>query len=337
MVVLATALLHGPSKKSVTKLSALLGISRRTLVRWRRWWSTMFPTSRFWTSLRGRFVPAADEATMPASLLSRMTATDEPAVVTLPLVAPMSTRPWLKRALREGRRQPAEDARIAVTASGVEVVAERDHDDEGLDDAPPARAVGEPAPRDHRRPARSASRRGELRAALEALAAQTYTRPITGEPVQFAFSTVERWLHRGAQGGGARRHGRCVAAQDPHGRRHATGSVVGGGGRGGRTAQAAPTWSWLHADNLVAMVALSELVGHVPSYTTVRRLMKERMLFRQKRRQRRGSESFAATTAGDLRVAGDAQLREQYVHGLWHLDFHGAKFVRVVLANVARW
>ncbi|MBE7449298.1 MAG: hypothetical protein HS111_10470 [Kofleriaceae bacterium] len=97
VVVLATALLHGPSKKSVTKLSALLGISRRTLVRWRRWWSTMFPTSRFWTSLRGRFVPAADEATMPASLLSRMTATDEPAVVTLlRLLAPMSTRPWLE-------------------------------------------------------------------------------------------------------------------------------------------------------------------------------------------------------------------------------------------------
>ena len=77
----ATALQHGPSKTSVTKLSALLGISRRTLVRWRRWWSTMFAPSRFWTSLRGRFMPAVDEATMPASLLSRMSASDEPAVV----------------------------------------------------------------------------------------------------------------------------------------------------------------------------------------------------------------------------------------------------------------
>lgn len=97
VIVLATVLLHGPSKKSVTKLSALLGVSRRTLVRWRRWWSTMFAASRFWTSLRGRFVPAADEATMPASLLSRVTATDEPAVVTLlRLLAPMSTRPWLE-------------------------------------------------------------------------------------------------------------------------------------------------------------------------------------------------------------------------------------------------
>ena len=97
IVVLATALQQGPSKQSVTKLSTLLGISRRTLVRWRRWWSTMFATSRFWTSLRGRFVPAVDEATMPASLLSRVLATDEPPVVTLlRLLAPMSTRPHLE-------------------------------------------------------------------------------------------------------------------------------------------------------------------------------------------------------------------------------------------------
>ncbi len=98
MVVLATALQHGPSKTSVTKLSALLGISRRTLVRWRRWWSTMFATSRFWTDLRGRFVPAVDAATLPASLLSRVMPTeDEPTMVTLlRLLAPMSARPHLE-------------------------------------------------------------------------------------------------------------------------------------------------------------------------------------------------------------------------------------------------
>lgn len=97
VMVLATALQHGPSKQSVTKLSALLGISRRTLVRWRRWWSTMFAPSRFWTSLRGRFAPAVDESAMPASLLLRMAVTDEPTVVALlRLLAPMSTRPHLE-------------------------------------------------------------------------------------------------------------------------------------------------------------------------------------------------------------------------------------------------
>ena len=56
-------------------------LQRRTLARWCRWWSTMFATSRFWTSLRGRFMPAVEEAEIPASVLSRMTVADEPAVL----------------------------------------------------------------------------------------------------------------------------------------------------------------------------------------------------------------------------------------------------------------
>jgi hypothetical protein len=57
----------------------------------------MFSASRFWTSLRGRLVPAVDETTMPWSLLSRVLASEEPAVVTLlRLLAPVSTRPWLE-------------------------------------------------------------------------------------------------------------------------------------------------------------------------------------------------------------------------------------------------
>jgi len=97
VVVLAAALQHGPTKKRVAELAALLGANRRTLVRWRRWWSTLFATSRFWTSLRSRFVPVVDESAMPASLLSRVVATDEPAIVVLlRLLAPVSTRPWLE-------------------------------------------------------------------------------------------------------------------------------------------------------------------------------------------------------------------------------------------------
>jgi len=98
VVVLASALARGPTKTSVTKLSALLGITRRTLARWCRWWSTTFATSRFWESLRGRFVPAVEVATMPASVVSRITATgDEPAVIALLYVlGPISTTPGLE-------------------------------------------------------------------------------------------------------------------------------------------------------------------------------------------------------------------------------------------------
>lgn len=97
VVVLASAMQHGVSAFRAARLKELLGASRQTLERWRTWWLEAFPTSRFWQSLRGRFVPAVDEATMPASLLSRVVATDEPAVVTvLRLLAPISTRPWLE-------------------------------------------------------------------------------------------------------------------------------------------------------------------------------------------------------------------------------------------------
>lgn len=97
VVVLASALARGPTKTSVTKLSAVLGITRRTLARWCRWWSTTFATSRFWEGLRGRFVPAVDVTTLPASVLARITAGDEPPVVALlELLAPISTRPGLE-------------------------------------------------------------------------------------------------------------------------------------------------------------------------------------------------------------------------------------------------
>jgi hypothetical protein len=98
VVVLASALVRGPSKTSVTKLSAVLGITRRTLARWCRWWSAMFATSRFWESLRGRFVPAVDVTTLPASVLGRIAVTgDEPEVVALlGLLGPITTRPGLE-------------------------------------------------------------------------------------------------------------------------------------------------------------------------------------------------------------------------------------------------
>lgn len=175
-------------------------------------------------------------------------------------------------------------------------------------------------------------RRGELRAALEALAARTYTHPNTGAPVQFAFSTLERWLHLARKAAG---HGDTVRAlrrkirKDAGTRRAVSSSVV--------VAIVAqhklhPTWSYkLHTDNLVALVALGELVGHVPSYSTVRRLMKERGLFRQKRRQRRGNEALRDHSREIFEARETRSFESEYVLALWHLDFHAAKFVRIVL------
>ena len=40
------------------------------------------------------------------------------------------------------------------------------------------------------------SARGELRAALDALAAKTWTHPVTGRDVRYTAKTIERWLYR---------------------------------------------------------------------------------------------------------------------------------------------
>jgi hypothetical protein len=38
--------------------------------------------------------------------------------------------------------------------------------------------------------------KGELKAAIMALAARTWQHPTTGDPVQFGFATIERWYYR---------------------------------------------------------------------------------------------------------------------------------------------
>lgn len=97
VVVLAAAMQHGPTRKRVAQLEALLGVSRRTLVRWRRWWTETFRVSRFWQSLRSRIAPAVDESALPLVLLGRFADEDETGrlVALLRLLSPASTRPWL--------------------------------------------------------------------------------------------------------------------------------------------------------------------------------------------------------------------------------------------------
>lgn len=153
--------------------------------------------------------------------------------------------------------------------------------------------------------------------------------------MQFGFSTIERWLHTALKAAG---HGDTVGAhrrkirKDSGTRRAVSSAVVAA-----VVAQHKqhPTWSYqLHADNLVAQVTLGELADGVPSYTTVRRLMKERGLFRQKQRQRRGNEELRDDHSREIFEARETRSFEsEYVHGLWHLDFHGADFVRIVRAT----
>jgi hypothetical protein len=98
VVVLASALQHGVSAFRASRLKELFGASRQTLERWRSWWLEAFPASRFWQSLRGRWMPAVDETTLPLSMLERFehgSDDNNAAAALLALLHPISTRPWL--------------------------------------------------------------------------------------------------------------------------------------------------------------------------------------------------------------------------------------------------
>ena len=172
-------------------------------------------------------------------------------------------------------------------------------------------------------------RRGELRAAIEALAEKTWQHPVTGEPVRFAYSTLERWLYlaRRAGDGDVVKALRRRVRKDVGTRRAISATLVAALVQQHRDH---PSWSYqLHADNLVALAEADAALGHAPSYTTVRRLMKERGLFRQKRRQRWRREGDDQSRA--LFESRETRSYEcEYVHGLWHLDYHTAGFIRVL-------
>ncbi len=93
IVVLLTALQHGPTARRLMILQEQLGVDRRTLERWRQWWREQFAQSAPWRTERGRFVPPPDEAALPWSLWQRFCAgSPSPLLDLLRFLQPWSTR-----------------------------------------------------------------------------------------------------------------------------------------------------------------------------------------------------------------------------------------------------
>ena len=162
--------------------------------------------------------------------------------------------------------------------------------------------------------------KGELHAALTALAERVWQHPIRHAPVRFARSTLERWYYQARNApvdpvGRLRRRLRSDAGQQP---------AMGASLRQAVRAQydAHRSWSYqLHVDNLRVLVAADPTLGPLPSYTTVRRYMQAQGLLRHRRhtaRDRPGSDhADAARQPREVR-----SYEVEYVGGLWHADFH---------------
>jgi putative transposase len=175
--------------------------------------------------------------------------------------------------------------------------------------------------------------KGELHAAIEALAAQTWRHPATGEPVCFGFSTIERWYYRALKErsdpvGVLRRKRRTDAGQQV---------AISSAMRHAVLAQYAAHRSWsvqLHHDNLAALAETRPELQPVPSYTTLRRFFRANGL---DKRRRVTSRQTAGAARAEARLA-DREIRSyeaEYVGGLWHWDAHYGS--RKVLTARGEW
>jgi len=68
VVVLVSAMRHGLTPPRLKAVRQNLGVSRRTVERWREWWLHTFVQSSFWKATRARFSPSIDPKTLPQSL-----------------------------------------------------------------------------------------------------------------------------------------------------------------------------------------------------------------------------------------------------------------------------
>ncbi len=161
---------------------------------------------------------------------------------------------------------------------------------------------------------------GELKTELERLSAKEWLHPISLQPVSFAVSTIERWYYaaRAAKDdpvGTLRRNMRKDSGQNPSLNENLRRIIE---------AQylAHKRWSYqLHFDNLRVLAQADRSRLSVPSYSTVKRYMKNHGFIRK-------SLPRGKDTPGLRRAEARLESREvrsyesEYVNGLWHLDFH---------------
>ena len=99
-VVGITALAQGAPRTEVRALRVWLGLSARTLARWRRWWREVFAESAFWRAARGQLHTPLSAAALPGALLHRFAGDLQAQLVAgLRFLGPITTALGLERAM----------------------------------------------------------------------------------------------------------------------------------------------------------------------------------------------------------------------------------------------
>jgi transposase InsO family protein len=173
--------------------------------------------------------------------------------------------------------------------------------------------------------------RGELKAALQALAAKTWTHPVNAREVHFSPVTIERWYYKSRQKDDPLQVLRRAVRKDC-GKVSLTGPLIR---QLAQQYDAHPHWTYqLHFDNLAAAVKADPSLGPLGSYCTVRRYMQAHGMLRKPRARVKGRP-------GEILAAQRREQREirsyeaEYVGSLWHADFHHGRLK--VLTPDGRW
>ncbi len=169
---------------------------------------------------------------------------------------------------------------------------------------------------------------GGLREELARLSDQTWKHPMTGDPVRFAASTIERWYYQACRSDDPVVVLRRKPRRD-RGKQSAVSAKLGELLR--RQHREHPTWSYqLHYDNLSPQEKANPDIGRVPSYSSVRRYMVSNGLERKRRRKGRKTDGRRWPESRERR-----SFEAEYVNGLWHLDFHHGS--RKILRADGQW
>lgn len=92
VVVLISALRYGASPARMRYLEERIRVNRRTVARWRRWWSEELIATPFWRAASGALMPPVEHAQLPASLLERFAgALRDRLISALRFIAPLTT------------------------------------------------------------------------------------------------------------------------------------------------------------------------------------------------------------------------------------------------------
>ena len=161
--------------------------------------------------------------------------------------------------------------------------------------------------------------RGELGPEITKLSLKLWRHPETGEATQFGFSTIERWYYDAKN-----------QPQDPVGVLHNKVRRDRGSCKLSEQVKQTLAGQWnqyknfsyqLHTDNLRALVEQDASLGPMPHYSTVRRYMQRTGLLRQKQRGPKDSPGGQAAMER-FATCEVKSYQAEYVHALWHLDFH---------------